>query len=141
VTVTNSNLRTQLYTEVLSLLNSGGLTASDLHNSSVTPSIGGFWSGKREELPRVVVKNINVASVKTPRFNEGFDTQVEAYSEIRIFSTVNKHLDQLSDQIMSLFRTQRIVGVELVDWAEDYDLVTPNDNMVYGKTLMLTFIK
>ena len=141
MTVTNSNLRTQLYTEVLSLLNSGGLTASDLHNSSVTPSIGGFWSGKREELPRVVVKNINVASVKTPRFNEGFDTQVEAYSEIRIFSTVNKHLDQLSDQIMSLFRTQRIVGVELVDWAEDYDLVTPNDNMVYGKTLMLTFIK
>lgn len=137
--INDSNLQTELWSEVYSKLSGGALSASDVHNSSVTPSIGGGWNGSKKVLPRITIGNPNVASLGIPRFNDGFDCANEAYVELRIRSTVNKHLDQYAQQIRTLFRNSEISGVVLTGWEEDNDLVDPVDGVVYGKTLMLTF--
>lgn len=137
--ITDSNLRSNVFTDMKAFLTSASLSASDLQNSSISPTFKGVYTNSASDLPCIVINNASITATDKIAFNDGFDSQKNVFVELQIFSKNNAHIDQLSDQIHSAFQSSTLTGLSLIGWDEDYLLTEPSNNTVHMKSLFLTF--
>lgn len=139
MTITDGSLRSNVFTDLKSFLSSANLTASDVTNSSIPVSLVGMYNNKKNTLPVMAISNPQVSSGDKIAFDTGFNSQKNIFVSLDIYSKVNAHLDQISDQVASALQSSSISGLSLIGWDEDYELQEPADNVVYHKALFLTF--
>jgi len=136
MTISDSTIRRNVFSEVRTILNNGLST----WGASVTPVLLAFHPDTNTvAFPTIVLDLVNVNednyTVDTTRSTSDKTISVVVF----VYTKRNDDAEMISDGITSAFRSNQISGMYLTSVSEDHSVITPNDNKVKLKTLSFTF--
>lgn len=140
MTVADSTLKTDLWSEVRSKLVSANLeTTNSSDNSTRTASINASYNDKAGDRPQVI---INPAMVSEDTFKFGGIEGRKAISVvIEVIDKNTEYLDQLGDGIRAAMKANDISGVDLVSIEEDYSFSMPGANKYHVLTITAGYLR
>lgn len=132
VTISNSTVRANTYETIYDALNSANLLSGAV---TVTAS----YIDDDAKFPQVVIHPVDVThdTFSMDRAN----TRKTINVIIDVYTTKNKQIDLISDEIDSLLRPMRIPGITLIDWSEDVALSSDNDYKIHLKTISISYMR
>ena len=133
VTITDTNLRQNIFESIYDALTNANLLSS---TATVTAA---YIDSDNAPFPQVVVHPVNV-SKDSFTFNRSV-SEKNINIMIDIWTKKNKDKDVIADQIDAVIEPLKMGGVMLVGYSESNALETPSDNKIHLKTITLSYLR
>ena len=135
VAINNSTVRQNLFETVYDTLKAHATSSS--YGTSTQPTIVAQYVDDTKAMPEIVVHPANVDTGEWT-FNRS-NNQQNINLMVEVYTTKNKDVDVLSDDIYILLTTNKITGAMLIAHNETTSVSITNNNKIRNKVMNFTY--